>query len=261
MAALRAHWPEYLSEAAALGLFMVSACSFGVLLNHPSSPLNQSVESDFARRVIGGIAMGLTALLLIHSPMGKRSGAHMNPAVTLTYWRLGKIQSWDAFWYVVFQFAGGVLGVAIAREMIGDPLSHSAVTYVTTEPGTGGLWAALLAEFVISAILMITVLTVSNHRGLSRFTPYFAATLVALFITFESPVSGMSMNPARSAGSAANAMRGAALWIYFAAPLAGMMAASLLYQSRAGLQRVFCAKLHHHNNERCIFRCRFGEIA
>ena len=94
--ALATHWPEYLMEAVGLGLFMISACAFTVLLEHPASPVRQALSDPWLRRLLIGIAMGLTAVLLIYSPLGKRSGAHLNPAVTLTFWRLGKIETWDA---------------------------------------------------------------------------------------------------------------------------------------------------------------------
>ena len=90
------HWPEYLLEAAGLGLFMISACLVTVLLEYPSSPVRQALPDPWVRRLLIGIAMGLTAISLIYSPLGKRSGAHLNPAVTLTFLRLGKIEPWDA---------------------------------------------------------------------------------------------------------------------------------------------------------------------
>src|ERR1700756_3322186 len=99
---LRAHWPEYLIEASLLGLFMISACLFGVLYEFPLSPARKAIDSQLLRRLLMGISMGLTATALISSPLGKRSGAHYNPSVTLTFWRLGKIRSWDALFYVVF---------------------------------------------------------------------------------------------------------------------------------------------------------------
>src|SRR5215207_7728716 len=112
--ALKQNWPEYLSEAAGLGVFMVSACGFAALLFHPASPAVSSVESETARRVLMGAAMGLTNVLLVYSPWGMRSGAHNNPAVTLTFYRLGKVRGADALFYALAQFAGGVLGIIVA---------------------------------------------------------------------------------------------------------------------------------------------------
>src|SRR5438128_8826882 len=83
--ALTRHWPEYLMEGACLGLFMVSACSFTVLLQHPSSALRQALPNDLLRRMLTGLAMGLTAISLIYSPWGRQSGAHLNPSLTLTF--------------------------------------------------------------------------------------------------------------------------------------------------------------------------------
>ena len=259
--AMRAHWPEYLMEAGALGTFMISACVFGVLLEHPSSPIHTAMAgAAMLRRVLAGVAMGLTAIALIYSPWGQRSGAHMNPAITLTFLTLGKVAPWDALFYMVFQFLGGVAGVAVASLLIGPPLQHSAINYVVTAPGYAGPEIALLAEFAISMLLMTTILWVSNSRQLSRFTPLFAGALVASFIAFESPLSGMSMNPARTLGSALPANEWTFLWIYFTAPPAAMLLASILYRFRRGAHRVFCAKLHHCNNQPCIFNCRYGEL-
>src|SRR6185436_13047471 len=92
---LRQHWPEYLIEAWALGMFMISAACVTALLEHPASPVHQVIPNAFARRALIGLAMGLTAIALIYSPWGQRSGAHMNPATTLTFLRLGKITLWD----------------------------------------------------------------------------------------------------------------------------------------------------------------------
>jgi len=259
--ALSNHWPEYLMEAATLGTFMISACVFGVLLEHPSSPLNQLLsDAGRLRQALGGVAMGLTAIAIFYSPWGKRSGAHMNPAVTLTFLSLGKIAPWDALFYVAFQFAGGIAGVGIASFLIGPPLQHAAVNYVVTVPGPGGPRIAFVAEFVISSLMMSMILWVSNSRRFSACTPLFAGALIAAFITWEAPLSGMSMNPARTLGSAYHAGQWTALWIYFAAPATAMLLASVLYRLRRGVHRVFCAKFHHHNNQPCIFRCRYGEL-
>jgi aquaporin Z len=200
--ALKRHWPEYLMEAAELGLFMISACLFTVLLEHPASPVQQAIPSPLIRRVLIGIAMGLTAICLIYSPWGKQSGAHFNPAVTLTFLRLGKIGRWDAAFYVLAQFVGGVAGVLIAASVLGNLVTDPAVNYAVTAPGPAGLGVAFAAEFAISCLLMTMVLKVSNTERIARWTGAFSGLMVAAYISLEAPLSGMSNNPARSLGSA-----------------------------------------------------------
>lgn len=249
--ALKKHWPEYLMEAAGLGIFMVSASVFTILLYHPASPALRVLPEEFPRRVLMGLAMGLTAIGIIYSPWGKQSGAHLNPAVTLTFFRLGKVAPWDAVFYVIAQFAGGVAGVALVAAVAGKLLAHPSVNYVATLPGSGGRGAAFLGEVIIALILMSVVLVVSNTLKLARFTGLFAGACVAAFITFEAPISGMSMNPARTFGSALFPQLWDSLWIYFLAPPLGMLAAAAVHLRLK--HAVGCAKLHHQNKLRCIF--------
>jgi aquaporin Z len=258
--AVKQHWPEYLIEAAALGAFLFSACMFTVLLEHPGSPIHQAIDNVAIRRALMGVAMGATAVSIIHSPWGKRSGAHMNPSVTMAYYSTGRVAGWDAALYIAAQTVGAVAGVDLARLVIGDPVEHSAVSYAATRPGMDGIAVAFAAEFAISALLMIAVLVVSNTPGLSQFTGLVAGCMVALYITFEAPLSGMSMNPARTFGSAYGANDFTAWWVYLVAPPLAMVAAAQVYRFRYGAARVFCAKLHHHNDERCIFRCNYGNL-
>jgi aquaporin Z len=254
------HLPEYGAEAACLALFMFSACVFGVLLQHPASTINHAIESPVLRRAAMGLAMGLTAVTIIRSSLGQRSGAHMNPAVTLSFLMLGKVRGIDAVCYVVSQFIGGIIGVAVADFLIGLPLRHMAVNYVVTQPGTTGLAVAFIAEVLISFFMMGIILATSNHRVLSRSTPLAAGFLIANFITWESPYSGMSMNPARTFGSAFSASDWTAIWVYFTAPVIAMLAAAWVYRQVRGNANIYCAKLHHHNNKRCIFFCRYGAM-
>ncbi|MBS1807084.1 MAG: aquaporin [Acidobacteria bacterium] len=258
--AMRKHWMEYLIEAGGLGFFMISACVFGTLLEHPASPVHQAIADSFVRRVLMGIAMGLTSIAIVYSPWGKQSGAHLNPAVTLTFFRLGKVEKPDAIFYVLAQFVGGVVGVLIASALLRSALGHPTVNYVATLPGESGVLTAFFAEIVITFLLMFAVLTVSNRAKWTRFTGVAAGTLVAIYITFEAPLSGMSMNPARTFGSAFGGNIWTALWIYFTAPPLGMLLAAESYLRLAGAHKVFCAKLHHQNDKRCIFRCNFDRI-
>ncbi len=248
--ALASHWPEYLMEASGLGLFMISACLFGVLYEYPGSPVQQAIASADLRRLLMGLSMGLTAITIIYSPWGQQSGAHINPAATVTFFRLGKIKGWDALFYALAQFVGGIIGVAIAAFFVGHQLSHPSVNFVATKPGPRGLITAALAELLMTFGLMSLVLRLTNSR-LARYTGIFVGATVAVYITFEAPLSGMSMNPARTFASALFARDYQGLLVYFVAPPLGMLAAAqaFLWSGR----RAACAKLHHDNPKRCIF--------
>jgi aquaporin Z len=236
---------------------MIAACVFTTMLEHPGSPIRQRLGSAFLRRMIIGVGMGLTAIGLIYSPWGKQSGAHLNPSVTITFFRLGKLARGDALFYVLAQFAGATAGVFASSFLLNRWISHPAVNYAVTVPGAAGTAIAFGAELLISFLLMTVILFVSNSNTLPAFTGFIAGILVATYITLESPLSGMSMNPARTLGSAALSHTWKAWWIYFTAPPIGMLAAGELYLRLRGGRGILCAKLHHQNDKRCIFHCGF----
>lgn len=242
-------------EAAGLGLFMLSAVAFSVVLEHPASGLHQALPDPRLRRLAMGLAMGGTAAALVYSPWGRRSGAHLNPAFTLTFLRLGKIEPGDALGYVLAQFAGGLAGVAMAAALLGARAAAPSVRFAATLPGASGLPAAFAAEAAISFLLMLAVLHFSNRPGTTRFTGLVCAALIVGYITLEAPVSGMSMNPARSLASALPARAIEALWIYFTAPPLGMLLAAELVLWWRGADCVLCAKVVHDPRQPCIFRC------
>jgi aquaporin Z len=112
---------------------------------------------------------------------------------------------------------------------------------------------AFVAEAAISFGMMLAILCVSNHARFSRLTGVCAGVLVCFYIAVEAPLSGMSMNPARSFGPALLAGSLDTLWIYFSAPLAGMLLAAAAFIARHGRARVRCAKLDHAPSVPCIF--------
>jgi len=250
---LRLHWPEYLMEAGESGLYLFSACAVATLLWHPASPIQRYLASDAVRRSFMGMAMGATIIAIVVSPWGKQSGAHFNPAVTFTFYRLGKVASRDAVFYCAAQLLGAVAGVALAALLLQGAPAHQAVRYAATLPGIYGEAIAFVAELAISFLLMITILAASNHKVLAPYTRYFAATLIAVYIAFESPLSGMSTNPARTFGPALFGSYWNALWIYFIAPPMGMLGAAQVFLLARQGEGPYCAKLDHQNDKRCIF--------
>lgn len=241
--------PEYAIEAAALGLFMIAASVAAVTVDHPDSPIRAAIPDPIVRRLLIGMAMGLTAMALIYSPMGRRSGAHMNPAVTLTFWRLGRVDGRHAVRYGVAQFFGAVAGLTIAFALLQGRLAD--LHFIATRPGPTGLVAAFAAETGISFLLMLVVLVASSSPTLSRWTGAIVGVLIALYITLEEPLSGMSMNPARTFGPALLAGQFDALWIYFLAPPLGMLLAAEWF--RRGSRPAPCPRLNHTSGVPCIF--------
>ena len=250
---LRRHWPEYLMEAGEAACYLFSACALATLLWHPESPLHAFLRNDAVRRMLMGAGMGATIILIVFSPWGKQSGAHFNPAVTLAFYRLRKVASWDALFYCAAQLIGAVAGVTLATLVLWGAPAHNAVRFSATLPGTYGDAAAFLAEVLVSFVLMMTVLVASNHSVLAPYTRYFAALLIASGIAFESPLSGMSANPARTFGPAFCGGYWRTLWIYFTAPTLGMLAAGEVFMLARNGRGPYCAKLDHQNDKRCIF--------
>jgi aquaporin Z len=251
--ALRSHWPEYLIEAWALCMFMLSAGVVTTLVEDPASAVRLAIDDADLRRALIGVAMGLTAIALIYSPWGARSGAHMNPAVTLAFARLGRIAPADAFFYVLAQLAGGLAGVLLAAWLLGPRFTGPAVNWVVTLPGHGGIGIAFAAETAMSFALMLAVLLLGTRDNLARYTGIVAGVLVALYISFEAPLSGMSINPARSFASAAPAGIWQHHWIYWTAPFAGMFAATAAFAALGAVSRRGCVKLFHPLSVRCIY--------
>jgi aquaporin Z len=244
----------YVIDGVLLGLFMLSACISVVVLEHPDSAVHAAISSPFARRACVGVAMGVTAAALIYSPWGKRSGAFMNPAVVLCHLRLGKLSAGDALGYMAGQFFGSAGGVLLAAWLLPDLVSAPSVNYVVTTPN-GGITAAFSVEFALAFTMSSVVLTLNRSTRLAPYTGLGAAVLVALFITAAAPISGMSINPARSFGSALWAQLWSGFWIYLTAPVLGMLAGVELQRFWTATRVPLCGKLTHDETIRCFLRC------
>jgi aquaporin Z len=250
--ALRSHWPEYLIEAWALGTFMMSAGAATTLFEYPRTRLHGAIADGDLRRVVIGLLMGATAVALIYSPWGRRSGAHMNPAVTLAFLSLGRVAPWDAAFYTLAQCAGGVLGVVAVWLVLGRAFAQPPVRFLTTLPGPAGVGVAFTAEVIMSGVLMLAILIVMSRARWARYTGLVAGALVASFIALAAPLSGMSINPARSLASALPSGIWSSIWIYLLAPCLGMWLATRAYLATGAVRAAGCAKLRHAADRPCI---------
>lgn len=257
-AALRGHWPEYLAEAAGLGAIMLVAAAATAAVEVPLLPVFEGLP-PLARRTVEGAAIAGTAVAAIYSRWGRQSGAHFNPAVTLTFLALGKVRPVDAAFYAAAQVLGGLAGLLLAASLLGDAVRLPPTAWIVTVPGQAGVAAAFLAELLCAFLLMGVVLAFAGLPRAMPFTGLAAGALIFCFIAFEAPVSGFGMNPARSFASALPAGVWTAFWIYLLAPPLGMLGAAALARALPRLRPLPCAKLIHDTATRCI-HCGFRPI-
>lgn len=230
------NWKHYLQEALGLAIFMFSACFFGALLEGKTSTLHQQITNPFVRSIIMGVLMGATALFIFYSKFTAPSGSQINPAVTITFLRLGKMCRYDALFFIIAQFAGGTVAVYLMQLLMGNILTQPPVNSVVTVPGIYGTVTAILTEFIIAFITMSMVLFTSTNNKLKRYTRIFAGCLVCTWVIVAGPISGFGMNPARSFASALPAHIWTSFWIYLFVPFAGMLSAAeffLLVQKKS----------------------------
>ncbi|MGI4735603.1 MAG: MIP/aquaporin family protein [Janthinobacterium lividum] len=176
--------------------------------------------------------MALVLVVLTYNPWGKRSGAHINPAVTLAFWQLGKIQGPDGCWYPLAQAVGGIGAMLLLRSWLFPYYAHPLIHFLTTKPGPGGAGLAFAAEFSISFGLMALLLFALHSATLKKATGWPVGALLGGYIVWESPISGMSLNPFRSLAAVIIADDFTSLWVYLLAPTAAMWLAAVLFQRR-----------------------------
>jgi aquaporin Z len=259
---LAQHWHVYICEMLGLSWVLMVAGLVVSLLYASSSPVSPLVSLEVLKRLLVGAVMASALISLVYSPVGKKSGAHINPAITLAFFRLGKIKPWDAAFYILAQCGGGVLGILLFAGIVGSWASDPKVNYIVTTPGIGGPAAAFLAEIAITFTMMFMVLHSINSKRFAPYTGILAGVLLAILILTVAPISGTSLNPARSFGSAAVAIFWRDLWVYFIAPPIGALLATLVYQWQSKAQPVICAKLYHGDSKLCIFlNCGYEHMA
>lgn len=252
---LKRHWRAYAAEAGGIAAFVFFAGLTATLLESSRSPLHGLIASAFLRHLLLGVVLGLVSMGVIYSPWGKQSGAQVNPAVTCTLYRLGRISAANAVLYILMQFAGAVAAIFLLESTLGAAFALPPVSHSMTKPGPHGTLAAFAAEFFITFVLMSTVLILGGIKRTEKYVGAAVGILIALYVTFESPLSGMSLNPARSFASALAAHQYTHLWIYFIAPpLAALLASELFLRLKAFGQ----APLHPAYGEKlCVL---LGEI-
>jgi len=218
----RPHVRAWLSEFAGTTILLFAVALVARWLGGPHSALAAAVPAAPGRAAITGVVSGAVVGLLIISPLGRSSGGHFNPAVTVTFWQLRALPGRDAIAYVAAQLAGSLAGVALGWAVLGAAFADPPVAYAAIQPAAG--WsgtAVFLGEAISVVVLMAFVVAFMDRPALARWTPAVVAAAIAVLIFAGGLTSGGSFNPARQLGPLLFAGRFADLWAYMLGPLAG----------------------------------------
>jgi aquaporin Z len=249
------HWREYLAEFIGTGLLLLFGLSLVIIVFGEGSPVAQIVPSIKVRQVITGFLFGCIGSSIAVSSIGKISGAHINPAVTLAFRLAGKLNLRTTLAYMVVQLAGAVVGSA--PLLIWGSLGKS-ISYGATLPGRGySTLAVLLGEVVTTFALIVGLCLFIGFRRMRPYTPLLCPFLYAVMVPLEASISGTSTNPARTFGPAIISGQWQGWWIYWVGPVLGMLAGMFLCSFLA--LRIEVAKLYHfESDKRKFFKMQQG---
>ena len=239
-------WQVFSSELVGTALLVLVGLSMVILMFGAGSPMLRFVPGEGARRLITGFLFGTTGALIALSPVGKESGAHINPVVTLGFWLMGKLDLPTTLGYLVAQMIGAVMG---SLPLLLWGAMGKSVAFGATLPGPGFTLPTVFLGEVVTTFTMISLLAVFlGFRTIRPFTPAIFPPLYAIMVWAEAPISGTSTNPARTLGPAIVSGRWQGWWIYWAGPLIGMFLAILVFSFLA--KRIEVAKLYHFESDR-----------
>jgi aquaporin Z len=242
-------WTLFASEFIGTALLVLIGLSFVILDFGKGSFMISLIPDPGTRRLITGFLFGSTGALIAVSWIGKESGAHINPAVTLAFWSHGKISFSHAAGYIFAQLTGGILG-ALPLLLWGK--TGSSIYYGSTFPGSGyTAWTALSGELLTTFIMVLLLFIFVGNKRLRNYTPLIFPIIYAIMVFAEAPISGTSTNPARTLGPAVISDYWSAWWVYWIGPVAGALAAVAVYTfSWFKKFEIDVAKLYHFELDR-----------
>ncbi|MGF9764922.1 MIP/aquaporin family protein, partial [Microvirga sp. 0TCS3.31] len=215
----RLHPDLYLAEFIGTAILILVGVSVVILMFGQGSPVPRIIPDEGLRLFLTGGLFGSVGALIAISPIGRISGAHINPAVTLAFWLEGKLVWRDASLYILAQFAGSAVG---ALPLLAWGYMGQSVAFGATRPGVGvPVWAAILGEAGVTFLLILAILTTAAHPNTRRFTPLVLPAVLSVLVWLEASISGASANPARSFGPALVASVSMNPWIYIVGPSLG----------------------------------------
>ncbi len=251
---LKLNWSEYGAELLGTAFNLLVGFSIITFDFGKGLPMERLIPAESPRLLINGLIFAGSGALFAISPLGKLSGAHLNPSLSMAFWLQGKMHKVDLFGYIIGQFIGAIIGTFLAFFLWGN--YFASTNYCITSPGIGyPLWYVFFTEVFMTFLLVLSIFIFLSHQRLLRWTPMMVWLLVATMVWLGVPISGTSLNTARSVGPALLAWSWQDQWLYFIAPPLGALVAVGVFRLIAmGELEVLTGKLFHVPNYCCIFK-------
>jgi len=236
----------FVAELVGTAVLVLGGLSVVIVMSGDGSPMTRLIPNEILRMALTAFLFGSIGSAIALSKVGKESGAHINPAVTMSFWLLQKLDFRAAIGYIAAQLLGACIG---AMPLLAWGSMGRSISFGATVPGEGySTSAVLIGEVVTTFGLVATLCVFLGFRHLRRFTPIVIPFLYAVMVPLEAPISGTSTNPARTVGPAVISGRWEGWWIYWLGPMIGMLIAILVCSSFA--RRIEVAKLYHFGHDR-----------
>ena len=237
------------SEAIGTAALLAVGLSAVILIFGAGSPVPPILPDPGARRLIAGFLFGTIGALIAISPVGKESGAHLNPVVTFSFWLMGNMRHGTVLGYAAAQLAGAALG-SLPLLLWGS--LGASVEFGATVPAAAYGWpGALAGEAAATFVMVLLLLAFVRSRSARRFTPLLFPFLYAVMVYLEAPISGTSTNPARSFGPSVVSGDWLGWWVYWLGPTLGALLAAGAHRiGLFGAVELEVAKLYHFEHDR-----------
>jgi aquaporin Z len=243
------HIGEWAAEFIGTAILVFGALSCVTLVFHAGSVFEDWIPSMLGRLLLLGLMFGVIIVAIATSPIGRLSGAHLNPVVTLAFWITGHVHPHDLFGYWVAQILGGLFGTLALRAVWTD--TAEGIHYGAIVPEVGAAAAVVIEALMVGLIIGAMFACLSEH-ALVRWTPVAAGLAVALDTWLGSELTNTGLNPARTLGPSIVAGNWQDWWVYFVGPAAGAALVALLWLAVPRV--ILTAKLFHDPTYRSVLR-------
>ena len=237
---------NYISEFVGTALLLSLGLSFVIFDWGAGSVVARIIPSVQERRLITGFLFGCTGCAVTLSPVGKISGAHINPAVSIAFWLRRKMKLKVMMGYIISQMLGAIVG---CLPLLFWGQQGKSVGYGNTLPGIAGQFGTFWGEAATTALLILVIYIFVGSPKLRNYTPYTMPFLYSVMVWAETAYSGCSTNPARSFGPAIVSMNFTGYWLYWAGPLTGVIIITVLFRALRlhKYYHIEAARVSHHN--------------